>query len=99
MGRSLRGARVASTEPMRISANEMTTAAVMRSPSTAAPRATATAGLTYVITVARTGPTSAISLKYSTNARAVQTTASPASAPSTWADGMTRGQVSAAAGA
>jgi hypothetical protein len=52
-----------------------------------------------VITVARTGPTSLISRKYSTNATAVQTTARPASAPSTCADGMACGQVSAASGA
>jgi hypothetical protein len=44
-GRRGRGARVCSTEPARISANEITTAGVMRSPSTAAPRTTATAGL------------------------------------------------------
>ena len=42
----------------------------------ATPRSAATAGFTYVITVARTGPTSAISAKNSTNASAVQTTAS-----------------------
>ncbi len=72
---------------------------VSGSPSTPTPRATATAGFTYVMTVARAGPTSAISWKNSTKARAVQTSANPARLASTAAEGTDRGQVSAAAGA
>nr|WP_237281995.1 hypothetical protein [Streptomyces lincolnensis] len=64
-----------------------------------APAATATAGLTYVKTVARVGPTSLISSRNATKASAVHTTPRPASAASTWPDGIEDGQVSAAAGA
>ena len=49
------------------------------------------------MTVARAGPTSAISRKKTRNAAPVQITPSPASASSTWTDGVERGQVSAAA--
>jgi hypothetical protein len=51
------------------------------------------------MTVARAGPTSAISRKKIRNAAAVQITPSAASAASTWTDGTERGQVSAANGA
>jgi len=52
-----------------------------------------------VITVARAGPTSAMSRKNTRKAAAVQTAPSAASEASTWADGTAAGQVSAAAGA
>ncbi|MCF1647435.1 hypothetical protein L0M19_19655 [Streptomyces indiaensis] len=64
-----------------------------------APAATATAGLTYVITPARVGPTSLISSRKATNAIAVHTTPRPASAARTSPDGMVAGLVRMAAGA
>ena len=72
-----------------MSANAATIAGVSGSPSTLTPRATATAGFTYVITVALAGPTSAISRKNTTNATAVQSTPSAASEPSTAAGAYT----------
>lgn len=71
---------VASTEPSRISAKPVAVARVNASSSTSTPSSTATAGLTYVITVARTAPTSAISAKKSRKATAVHSTASTTSA-------------------
>ncbi|UUA09031.1 hypothetical protein NNW99_27320 [Streptomyces sp. CRCS-T-1] len=64
-----------------------------------APAATATAGLTYVKTVARVGPASLISSRKATKAIAVQTTPRAASAARTEGEGMVDGQVIAAAGA
>ncbi|MBM4824912.1 hypothetical protein HXP45_28170 [Streptomyces actuosus] len=64
-----------------------------------APAATATAGLTYVITVARVGPASLISSRKATKATAVQITPRPARDARTDADGVCDGQVAAAAGA
>src|ERR1700683_8696 len=64
---------VAITDPLRMRTNPTAVAPVNLSPRSATPSTTATAGLTYVITVARTGPDSAIRAKKSTNARAVQT--------------------------
>nr|WP_234325551.1 hypothetical protein [Streptomyces sp. NRRL S-146] len=64
-----------------------------------APAATATAGLTYVITPARVGPTSLISSRKATNAIAVQTTPRPARAARTSPEGMVAGLVRKAAGA
>nr|WP_263636041.1 hypothetical protein [Streptomyces sp. CoH27] len=64
-----------------------------------APAATATAGLTYVITVARVGPASLISSRKATKATAVQITPRPASAASAWAEGTADGRVAAATGA
>ena len=46
---------------------------VKLSPNSTTPSSTATAGFTYVITVERAGPISAISAKKSTKASAVQT--------------------------
>nr|WP_244187932.1 hypothetical protein [Streptomyces regalis] len=63
-----------------------------------APAATATAGLTYVKTVARVGPTSLISSRKATKAAAVQITPRAARAARTSAEGTEAGQVSAAAG-
>ncbi|UXY19503.1 hypothetical protein N8I84_12765 [Streptomyces cynarae] len=73
--------------------------AVSCSPRNVAPAATATAGLTYVITVARVGPASLISSRKATKAAAVQITPRPARAARTWAEGTVVGQVAAAAGA
>jgi hypothetical protein len=50
------------------------------------------------MTVARTGPTSAISAKKQTNAIAVHTTASPTTEPSAFADGISPGRLNAAIG-
>nr|WP_275771821.1 hypothetical protein [Streptomyces coacervatus] len=61
-----------------------------------APAATATAGLTYVNTVARVGPTSLISSRKATNASAVQITPRPIRAVRTEAEGTDDGQVAAA---
>ena len=68
---------VASTQPPSTSAKPTIIPAVRCSPSTATPSTAATAGFTYVITVARTGPTSAIRAKKTMNASAVQIVASP----------------------
>nr|WP_260419730.1 hypothetical protein [Streptomyces sp. AK010] len=64
-----------------------------------APAATATAGLRYVITPARVGPTSLISSRKATNAIAVQTTSRRARAARTFSDGMVAGLARKAAGA
>ncbi|WSW74237.1 hypothetical protein OG390_15185 [Streptomyces sp. NBC_00996] len=64
-----------------------------------APAATATAGLTYVITVALVGPASLISSRKATKATAVQMMPRPTRADRTSADGTSAGQVAAAAGA
>ncbi|WTE45523.1 hypothetical protein OH768_36795 [Streptomyces sp. NBC_01622] len=72
---------------------------VRSSPRNSAPAATATAGLTYVITVERVGPTSLISSRKATNATAVQITPRPARDARTWGEGTDDGHVSAAAGA
>src|SRR5262245_26033275 len=61
--------------------------AVKLSPSTATPSTAATAGLTYVITVARTGPISAMRAKKMRKASAVQTTARVTTDATTDADG------------
>ncbi|WUG31200.1 hypothetical protein OHN74_11645 [Streptomyces sp. NBC_00459] len=73
--------------------------AVSGSSRNTAPAATATAGLTYVNTVARVGPTSLISSRNATKARAVQTTPRTARAASTSPDGSAGGRVITAAGA
>nr|WP_142218870.1 hypothetical protein [Streptomyces puniciscabiei] len=75
------------------------TVAVRRSFRKSAPAATATAGLTYVITVARVGPASLISSRNATKATAVHSTPSPASAARAEAEGMEVGRVAMAAGA
>ena len=71
---------------------------VNRSPSTATPSEMATAGLTNVMTVARDGPTSAISAKKTRNAIAVHTSASARTDPTAFAD-TDDGHDTAAAGA
>ena len=68
------------------------------SPRMLTPSTAATAGLAYVITVARTGPISAISLKKTTNASAVQTIPSPTTDAATFQPGTSSGSESAANG-
>ncbi|XLE00284.1 hypothetical protein QBL21_25340 [Streptomyces sp. 184] len=65
----------------------------------ATPAATATAGLMYVKTTARVGPTSRISSRKTTNASAVHSTPRPTSEASTLPDGVVSGQVAMPAGA
>ncbi|WP_240436106.1 hypothetical protein [Streptomyces sp. CC0208] len=74
-------------------------AAVRGSERKIAPAATATAGLTYVKTVALVGPASLISSRKATKATAVQITPRVASAARTEGEGIVDGQVIAAAGA
>nr|WP_063789853.1 hypothetical protein [Streptomyces sp. MMG1121] len=90
---------MASTEPARIRENATRTVGVSGSLRKIAPAATATAGLTYVITVALVGPASLISSRNATKATAVQITPRPARAASTWAEGTEEGYVMAATGA
>ena len=71
---------------------------VKSSPSTRTPSTAATAGLTYVMTVARTGPISAISAKKTRNAIAVQTTASTRMDASASADGASPAPATAVIG-
>nr|WP_228395830.1 hypothetical protein [Streptomyces sp. RB17] len=72
---------------------------VRRSFRKSAPAATATAGLTYVITVARVGPASLISSRNATKATAVQSTPRPARAARVEEDGREEGRVAIAIGA
>nr|WP_067363186.1 hypothetical protein [Streptomyces olivochromogenes] len=90
---------VASTEPARMRAKAARTPGVRLSSRKAAPAATATAGLTYVITIARVGPASLISSRKATKATAVQMTPRPAREARTCGEGGEEGQVAAAAGA
>nr|WP_263579023.1 hypothetical protein [Streptomyces sp. PSKA30] len=90
---------MARTEPARIRAKAAAMPAVSSSSRNRAPAATATAGLTYVITVARVGPTSLISSMKATKATAVQMTPRAARAVRASADGSATGHVAAAAGA
>lgn len=64
-----------------------------------APAATATAGLTYVKTVARVGPTSLISSRKATKATAVHRTPRAARAVRASVEGSDAGRDRAAAGA
>ncbi|MCX5364056.1 hypothetical protein OG864_35830 [Streptomyces sp. NBC_00124] len=73
--------------------NAAPTPRVSSSPRNSAPAATATAGLTYVITVERVGPTSLISSRKATKATAVQITPRPARANRTVGEGTVEGQV------
>src|SRR5437773_6705112 len=90
--------RVASTEPASTSANPIAIPAVNFSSRIVTPSTAATAGLTYVITVARTGPASAISCVKRTNATAVQATARPTTEASTFQPGKLLGSEKAANG-
>src|SRR5439155_17425752 len=90
---------VARTEPARTSAKPSSIPVVRCSFSRSTPTTAATAGFTYVITVARTGPTSAISAKKTRNAAAEQTTARPTTDSTTCAEGMLPGHRIAASGA
>nr|WP_246204031.1 hypothetical protein [Streptomyces tailanensis] len=64
-----------------------------------APAATATAGLTYVKTVALVGPTSWTNSRKATKARAVQITPRAVRDARAGVEGMVGGRVRAAAGA
>ncbi|MEE1766360.1 hypothetical protein PUR53_46250 [Streptomyces sp. SP18BB07] len=90
---------MARNEPARIRAKETAIAGVRRSSRNRAPAATATAGLTYVKTVARVGPTSLISSRNATKARAVQITPRAAREIRAGVDGRVDGRVRDAAGA
>nr|WP_256725582.1 hypothetical protein [Streptomyces sp. IMTB 2501] len=72
---------------------------VSRSFRKSAPAATATAGLTYVITVARVGPASLISSRNATKATAVQSTPRPVRAAKAEGEGREEGWARAASGA
>nr|WP_254647378.1 hypothetical protein [Streptomyces sp. GbtcB6] len=69
------------------------------SPRNNAPAATATAGLTYVITVERVGPISLMSSRKATKATAVHRTPRARREISAFVEGREEGQVAAAAGA
>ncbi|MBT2908050.1 hypothetical protein HET68_29590 [Streptomyces sp. McG8] len=84
---------------MRIRRKAATTVAVRASSRKNAPAATATAGLTYVITDARIGPASLISSRKAANATAVQTTPRAASAARVSGEGRDAGREAIAAGA
>src|SRR5579859_7345764 len=90
--------RVARTEPDRIRAKAIRMSGVSGSPRMPAPRATATAGLRKVMTVARAGPTSAMSMKNRMSAAAVHTAASTAREASTRAGGSACGRLVMATG-
>nr|WP_237268690.1 hypothetical protein [Streptomyces parvulus] len=90
---------MARTEPVRIRAKAARTVGVRGSSRKTAPAVTATAGLTYVMTVARVGPASLISSRKATKAIAVQTTPRPARAASTEGAGRVSGRPRIAAGA
>jgi hypothetical protein len=66
--------------------------------SIATPATAATAGFTYVKTVPRTGPISAISAKKTRNANAVQTSDRASTEPITRPDGTSDGRLNAAIG-
>ena len=72
---------------------------VSGSPRNATPSASATAGLTYVMTVARAAPTSATSGKKTRNATAVQITPRTVTAAMTCGEGSARGSCAIPTGA
>ncbi|MDX2907671.1 hypothetical protein PV517_03035 [Streptomyces griseiscabiei] len=84
---------------MRIRAKEARIVGVRCSSRIRAPAATATAGLTYVKTVARVGPTSRISSRKATKASAVQITPRATREIRADEEGSADGRVRAAAGA
>ena len=69
------------------------------SSSTTAPKTTATAGFTNVISVARVGPISAMSAKNTTNASPVHTAARASTADQALAGGTCAGRPTQASGA
>src|SRR5438445_3055607 len=91
--------RVARIEPRTMRTKPIAMPSVNGSPRSATPSARATAGFTYVITVARGAPTSATRAKNRTNASAVQTTPSTATASSTDAEGSVAGSCASPNGA
>nr|WP_063752198.1 hypothetical protein [Streptomyces sp. NRRL S-455] len=98
-GEGFGAAAVARTEPARIRAKAASTVGVRCSSRKTAPAATATAGLTYVMTDARAGPASLISSRKATKAMAVQTTPSAARAVRVSGEGRAAGREAMAAGA
>src|SRR5439155_1348954 len=83
--------RVARIEPRTMRTKPLAMPTVSGSLSSATPSASATAGLTYVMTVARAEPASAMSAKKSTKASAVQTIPSTATANTTAGEGRVGG--------
>ena len=83
--------RVARIEPRTMSTKPIAMPSVNGSPSHATPNPIATAGFTYVITVARGAPASAMSAKNTTNPSAVQTTPSTITANRADVDGRAEG--------
>ncbi|MFB8771169.1 hypothetical protein VSS16_00150 [Streptomyces broussonetiae] len=90
---------MARIEPARIRAKATAIVVVRCSSRRTVPAATATAGFTYVMTVARVGPASLISSRKATNAIAVQTTPRAARDSRTSVEGSVEGAVISAAGA
>src|SRR4051795_4935342 len=90
---------VDSQEPARISSSPATALGPRCSPSSATPSATATTGFTYVITVARPGPTSPISAKNNRKASALHATPSTSTERIVWPDGVEAGAEISANGA
>src|SRR5882757_9762963 len=86
---TVRDRRVASAEPRITSAKPIPIATVNVSLSTNTPSTAATAGLTYVITVARTGPISSMRAAKTRKPAAVGTIARMAIDARTFGDGMT----------
>src|SRR5258708_35188493 len=97
-GAAARRRRVARIEPAITSTNPTAMPTVKFSRSTVTPSNAATAGLMYVMTVARTGPIAAIRAKNRTNASAVQTIASTATDSIAPTGGTDCGHFSAAHG-
>src|SRR5439155_1137024 len=83
--------RVARIEPRTTRTEPIAMPTVRGSLSSATPSASATAGLTYVMTVARAEPATAMSAKKSTKASAVQTIPSTATANTTAGEGRVGG--------
>src|SRR5205085_520206 len=92
------GRRVASVEPRMTRTNPAIIGTVSVSRRTRTPRTAATAGLMYVMTVARTGPISSIRAANTRNAAAVQITARMTIEPMTLTEGRMAGSWSAAIG-
>ena len=92
------GRRVASAEPRTTSPSPTPIAGVNVSLRTSTPRKAATAGLTYVITVERTGPISATSAAKTRKAAAVHTTPRTTMEIRTLVEGWTAGHWTIAIG-
>src|SRR5439155_13550366 len=95
---AVRPGRVASVSPTTTRAKPSPIPTVNVSLRTRTPRIAATAGLTYVMTVARTGPISSMRAANARNAAAVHTTARIRTDATTLEDGRTDGSCTAAIG-